>query len=77
MVFALKSVNTLSTRVVARISEMPVQNSYHKISACADLATQLLQILLPTTFYSLFYQKGQFTLKLCLRSWIVMERYDY
>ena len=74
MVFALKSVNTLSTRVVARISEMPVQNSYHKISACADLATQLL---LPTTFYSLFYQKGQFTLKLCLRSWIVMERYDY
>ena len=34
-------------RVLARVSEMPVQNSISKISACPDLATNLLQILIP------------------------------
>ena len=43
---------------------MPVQNSYFKISARPDLATYLLQILIPATFNSLVCQKGQFTLLL-------------
>ena len=34
------------TRVLARISKMPVQNSNFKISARPDLATNLLQILI-------------------------------
>ena len=38
------------TRVLARISNMPVQNSNSKISARPDLAINLLQILIPTTF---------------------------
>ena len=42
---------------------MPVQNSNFKISARPDLATNLLQILIPATFNSLVYQKGQFTLE--------------
>ena len=37
------------------------------ISACTDLASYLLQILIPTTFNSLLCQKGQFTLQLCLK----------
>ena len=40
-------------RVLARISKMPVQNSIFKISAHPDLATYLLQILIPATFNSL------------------------
>ena len=51
-------------RVLARISKMPVQNSIFKISARPDLATYLLQILIPATFNSLVCQKGQFTLQL-------------
>ena len=46
---------------------MPVQNSKFKISARPDLATNLLQILIPATINSLVYQKGQFTLQLCPR----------
>ena len=37
---------------------MPVQNSKFKISARPDLATDLLQILIPATINSLVYQKG-------------------
>ena len=52
-------------RVLARISKVPVQNSNSKISVCPDLATNLLQIRIPTTFNSLLCQKKQkFTLKL-------------
>ena len=40
-------------RVLARISKMPVRNSYFKISARPDLATYLLQILIPATYNSL------------------------
>ena len=36
----------------------PVQNSNSKISACPDLDTYLLQILIPNTFNSLLCQKG-------------------
>ena len=36
---------------------MPVQNSNSKMSALPELAPNLLQILIPTTFYSLFDQK--------------------
>ena len=50
-------------RVLARILEMAVQNSNRKIFARPDLATQrmqLLQILIPTIFSSLLYQKNRF-----------------
>ena len=46
---------------------MPVQNSNFKMSARPDLATNLLQILIPATFNNLVCQKGQFTLQLCPR----------
>ena len=45
---------------------MPVQNSIHKIYARPDLATQLPQILIPTTRDSLAFQKGKFKLQPCL-----------
>ena len=47
---------------------MPVQNSNHKISACPDLATQLLQILTPAIFSSLLCQNRQFTTQQCLKT---------
>ena len=66
--YAGKYLCTIPRMVLARISKMPVQNSIiNKISARPDLATQLLQILMPTTFNSLSYQKGQFTLLPSLR----------
>ena len=52
-------------RFSVRISKMPVQNSNSKISARSDLATNLLQILIPTIFNSLLCQKEQFILQLC------------
>ena len=58
-------------RVLARISKMPVQNSNYKISARPDLATDLLQSLIPTTFNSLLCQKWQFTYLLCHRKWFL------
>ena len=48
-------------RVLARISKMPVQNSNFKISAHPDLATNLLQILVPTTFGSLVSKRVIYT----------------
>ena len=67
----------LKSRVLARISEMPVQNSIFKISARPDLATNLLQILIPATFNSLVCQKGQLTLLLCPRRWFVRKIFIY
>ena len=64
-------------RVLARISKMPVQNSNFKISARPDWVTNLLQILIPTIFYSLLCQKGQFTLQLCPRRWFVSKILGY
>ena len=55
------------SRVLARISKMPVQNSNSKISACPDLATHLLHILIPATFNNRMCQKGEFTLQVCPR----------
>ena len=52
---------------------MPVQKSNFKISARPDLATYLLQILIPATFNSLECQKGQFTLQISTRRWYVRE----
>ena len=56
-----------SDRVLARIFNMPVQNSNFKFSACPNLATPLLQILIPipTTFNGLLCRKGQFTIQPC------------
>ena len=51
-------------RVFSRISKMPAQNSNSKISAHPYLDTNLLQILIPTTFSSLLCHKEQFTLVL-------------
>ena len=65
------------TRVLARISKMPVQNSNLKFFTCPDLATNLLQILIPATFNSLVCPKGQFTLQLCPRRWFVRKIFVY
>ena len=53
---------------------MPVQNNSFKISARPDLATYLLQILIPATIDSLVCQKGQFTLQLVLEHGL-LEKY--
>ena len=45
-------------RVLARISKMTLQNCNFKMSARPNLATNLLQILITTTFNSLLCQKG-------------------
>ena len=66
-----------TSRVLARISKMPVQNSNFKISSCPDLATYLLQILIPAIFNSLVCQKGQITLQLCPRRWFVWKIFGY
>ena len=55
----------------ARISKMPVQNSNFKNFARPDLATYLLQKIVPATFNSLVCKKGQFTLQQCPRRWFV------
>ena len=47
---------------------MPVPKINFKISVRPDLATSLLQILIPATINSLVCQKGQFTLQLCLET---------
>ena len=64
-------------RVLARISEMPVQNSNFKISARPDLATYLFQSLKSATFNSQVCQKGQFTLQLCPGRWFVRKIFGY
>ena len=51
-------------RVLARLSKMPVQDSNSKISDFPDLSTNLLQILIPTTFNSPLCQKEHFILHL-------------
>ena len=48
-----------------------IQNSSSKISACPDLATNLLQILTPTTSNSLLCQKRRLILQLSPRTWSV------
>ena len=69
--------NANTSRFLARISKMPVQNSNFKISARPDLATNLLQILKAATINSLVCQKGQFTLQLCPRRWFVRKIFDF
>ena len=71
------SKKTPRSRVLARISKMPVQNSNFKFSARPDLATYLLQILIPATINCLVHQKGQYTLQLCLRRWFVKIIFGY
>ena len=56
---------------------MPVPNSNFKISVSPDLATSLLQILIPARVNSLVCQRGQFTLQLCPRRWFVREIFGY
>ena len=56
---------------------MPVQNSNFKISARPDLATYLLQFLIPATFNSLVCKKGQLTLQLYPRRWLVRKILGY
>ena len=46
---------------------MPVQNSNCKSSPRLELATNLLQILIPTISYILLWQQGQLTLQPCPR----------
>ena len=62
--------------VLARILKMPVQNNNFKISARPDLATDLLQILIPTIINSLLCQKGQIALQLRNRRWFVKKVFD-
>ena len=56
---------------------MLVQNRNFEIFARPDLATYLLQILIPAIVNSLVCQKGQFTLQLCTRRWFVRKISDY
>ena len=70
-------ISSLQHRVLARISKMPIRNSKLKISARPDSATNLLQILIPTTSNSLLCQKVQFTLQLCLRIWFLREIFGW
>ena len=56
---------------------MPVQNSNFKISGRPDLATNLLQILIPVTFNSLECWKEQFTLQLFPRRVFVRDIFGY
>ena len=52
--------------VLARISKMPFLNCYipkFLHTSCPDLASQLLQVLIPTAFNGILCQKGQFTLQ--------------
>ena len=56
---------------------MPVQNSNFKISAHPDLATYLLQILIPATFNSLVCKEEQFKLQVCPRRWLVRKILSY
>ena len=68
---------SLQDRVLARISKMHVQNSNFKISARPDLATNLLQILIPAKINSLVCQKGQFALQLCPKRRFVRKIFGY
>ena len=72
-----KSNGISSSRVIARILKMPVQKSNSKISARPDLATYLLQILIPTTFNSLLCQQGQFALLLFPYGGFVRDIFGY
>ena len=63
--------------VLVRILKVPVQTSNFKISACPDVATQLLQILIPTTFISLLCRKEQFSHQLCPRNMSHMKVFNY
>ena len=56
---------------------MPVKNSNFKKIARPDLATYLLQILIPARFNSLLCQKGQFTLQLCPRTCFISKIFGY
>ena len=56
---------------------MPVQNSNSKISALPNFATNLLQMLISTTFHCLLGQKGQFSLHLCPRRWFDRKMFSY
>ena len=61
-------------RVLARDLEMPVQNSNSKSSAHPDLASQPLQVLIPTRCNSLLCQKGKLTIKPCLRRCLIRKK---
>ena len=56
---------------------MPVQNSNFKISARPDLATNLLQILLPATINCLVCQKGQYRFNSVLEDFFVKTIFGY
>ena len=56
---------------------MPVDNSDSDIYARPDLATQLLQILITTTFNTLLCQKAQFKLQPCHTRWLFGQAFDY
>ena len=65
------------TLCVPRVLARPVQNSNTQIPASPDLATNLLQILIPTTFDSLLCQKSQFTLQLLPERLYVRKVFSY
>ena len=73
----MKGLNTISDRVLARILKMPVHKSNTKISAHPNLPTQLLLILIPTTFSSLLCQIWHLTFQPCLRRWYVRKIFSY
>ena len=54
---------------------MHIQNSTSKFSARPDLATNLLQFLIPNTFDSLLCQKTNLTLQPCPKRWFVRKMF--
>ena len=63
-------------RVLARISKICLSKTAIP-KFLPVLATNLLQILIPTTFNSLLCQKRQSTLQLCPRRWFVRKIFSY
>ena len=57
---------------------MAVQNNNSKISACPDLATDLLQILIPTILYPIVSKRAIYTsIQPCHRRWSDRKIFGY
>ena len=56
---------------------MHVKKNNLKVSAHPELATLLLQMLIPTSLDSLLDKKGQFTLQPSHSRWFVWNIFDY
>ena len=67
--------SSVQARVFARILKISVQNRIHKISACTDLATQLLKSLYQPQLISYCVKKGFSLLQPFLRRFVIKKGY--